>query len=151
MDNPDAAIAERAGVSRPTVYNQFPDDRSLLAACSGLFTERNPFPPLAGLELGEALHALYRYYRANERMLANVQRDALLLPAVAEAVEGFRRPVSAAVEEQAERTCGGSAEARAVLLLCFGLSTWQTLAGAGPDDAEAARVMARLVACAAPG
>ena len=29
------AIAQRAGVSRPTVYNQFPDDRSLFAACSG--------------------------------------------------------------------------------------------------------------------
>ena len=82
-------------------------------------------------------------------MLANVERDALLLPAVAEVVEGFRRPVSAAVEEQAERTCGQSAEARAVLLLSFGFSTWQALSGAGLDDAEAANVMARLVGWAA--
>ena len=94
-----AAIAARAGVSRPTVYNQFPDDRALFAACSARFGERNPLPALTALELGEALHALYGHYRANERMLSYVERDALLLPAVA---AEFRRPVIAAAEEQAE-------------------------------------------------
>jgi len=143
-----AAIAARAGVSRPTVYNQFPDDRSLFAACSARFVERNPLPALHGLELAEALHALYRYYRDNERMLAHVERDASSLPAVAAALELMTRPIAAAVEEQAERAGARSPAATAVLGLSFGFPTWQALARAGLDDAEAARVMTRLVTCA---
>src|SRR5262245_44190010 len=37
-------IAERAGVQRHTLYAHFPDERSLLMACSGLFEEREPAP-----------------------------------------------------------------------------------------------------------
>ena len=39
-----AAIAKRASVSRPTVYNQFPDDLSLFSACSGHFLAQHPAP-----------------------------------------------------------------------------------------------------------
>ena len=38
------AIAERAGVSRLTVYRHFPDERSLLLACTGTYLEANPPP-----------------------------------------------------------------------------------------------------------
>ena len=144
-----AAIAERAGVSRPTVYTQFPDDRSLFAACGACFAERSPMPALDGLELEQALHALFRYYRDNERMLAQVERDALLLPALADVVGLVRRPIAAVVEEHAKRAGGRSPTVRAVLWLSFGFSTWQTLSRAGLDDAEAAGVMADLVTCAA--
>jgi len=143
-----AAIAARAGVSRPTVYNQFPDDRALFAACATRFGERNPLPPLAGLDLGEALHALYCYYRANERMLSHIERDALLLPAVAEVAAEFGRPVIAAAGEQAARAGTRSLAATAVIGLSFGFPTWQALARAGLDDTEAARLMARVVSCA---
>ena len=37
-------IAERAGVQRHTLYAHFPDERSLLLACSGLAHERDPLP-----------------------------------------------------------------------------------------------------------
>src|SRR5690349_19000609 len=37
-------IAEEAGVQRHTLYAHFPDERSLLAACSGLVAERDPMP-----------------------------------------------------------------------------------------------------------
>src|SRR4051812_42725253 len=37
-------IAEQAGVQRHTLYAHFPDERSLLAACSGLVAERDPLP-----------------------------------------------------------------------------------------------------------
>ena len=37
-------IAERAGVSRLTVYRHFPDALALGRACSGLYWERNPLP-----------------------------------------------------------------------------------------------------------
>src|SRR6478609_6580060 len=37
-------VAERAGVQRHTFYAHFPDERSLLMACSGLAMERDPAP-----------------------------------------------------------------------------------------------------------
>src|SRR4051812_47652832 len=38
------AIADRAGVTRPTVYAHFPDSRSLLMACSGHVATTMPPP-----------------------------------------------------------------------------------------------------------
>src|SRR6476469_6899176 len=37
-------VAEKAGVQRHTLYAHFPDERSLLMACSGLALERDPLP-----------------------------------------------------------------------------------------------------------
>jgi AcrR family transcriptional regulator len=86
------AIAERAGVTRPTVYAHFPDARSLLQACSGHVRETVPPPdPSAwrsvsdpGERLATALHDLYGYYERLEPLLENVQRDAGVMPLVAE-------------------------------------------------------------------
>ena len=39
-----SAIAERAGVTRPTVYAHFPDDRALFQACSGHVRQAVPPP-----------------------------------------------------------------------------------------------------------
>jgi len=39
-----SAIAEKAGVGRPTVYAHFPDDLSLGLACSSLGLTENPLP-----------------------------------------------------------------------------------------------------------
>jgi AcrR family transcriptional regulator len=86
------AIAERAGVTRPTVYAHFPDDRSLLQACSGHVRELVPPPdPTAwrsisdpGERLETALRELYGYYERLEPLLENVQRDAAVMPIVAE-------------------------------------------------------------------
>ena len=86
------AIAERAGVTRPTVYAHFPDDRSLFQACSGRVRETVPPPdPTAwrsvsepGDRLETALGDLYGYYERLEPLLENVQRDAAAMPIVAE-------------------------------------------------------------------
>src|SRR3954463_1198697 len=40
-------LAERAGGQRHTLYAHFPDERSLLLACSGLAMERDPMPDAA--------------------------------------------------------------------------------------------------------
>src|SRR5581483_9137791 len=87
-----AAIAERAGVTRPTVYAHFPDARSLFQACSGHVRAAVPPPdpaawrsisdPAARLET--ALRELYGYYERLEPLLENVQRDAPSMPIVAE-------------------------------------------------------------------
>src|SRR5688500_1785335 len=87
-----AAIAEGAGVTRPTVYAHFPDARSLLEACSGHVRAAVPPPdPTAwrsisdpGERLETALRELYGYYERLEPLLENVQRDAGVMPIVAE-------------------------------------------------------------------
>jgi AcrR family transcriptional regulator len=86
------AIAERAGVTRPTVYAHFPDDRSLFQACSGHVRATVPPPdPTSwrsisdpGERLETALRDLYGYYEHLEPLLENVQRDAAVMPIVAE-------------------------------------------------------------------
>jgi AcrR family transcriptional regulator len=86
------AIAERAGVTRPTVYAHFPDARALLEACSGHVRDTVPPPdPTAWRSrsdpderLETALRDLYGYYERLEPLLENVQRDAAVMPLVAE-------------------------------------------------------------------
>src|SRR2546428_7690495 len=70
-----AAIAERAGVSRQTVYTQFPDDLSLFAACSARFRELHPLPVLDEITLEAALTRLYGHYAENAQTLGHVERD----------------------------------------------------------------------------
>jgi AcrR family transcriptional regulator len=78
-----SAIAERAGVSRPTVYSHFPDDLSLGMACSSLDLSENPLPDPGPWEqitdpesrLRTALGELYAYFRRREGLWANIQRD----------------------------------------------------------------------------
>lgn len=77
-------VAERAGVQRHTFYAHFPDERSLLMACSGETMLRDPFPdaapwrdisrPRARLKTG--LSALYAWYARNADLTACVLRDA---------------------------------------------------------------------------
>jgi AcrR family transcriptional regulator len=86
------AVAARAGVTRPTVYAHFPDAGSLLAACSGHVRATVPPPdpsawrsiPDPGERLETALGELYGYYERLEPLLENVQRDAAVMPVVAE-------------------------------------------------------------------
>jgi AcrR family transcriptional regulator len=90
------AIADRAGVTRPTVYAHFPDERSLFAACSGHVRDTTPPPdqrawraivdPVDRLET--ALRELYAYYESLEPLLEKVQRDAPVMPVIAEIDEG---------------------------------------------------------------
>ena len=88
-DTTISAIAERAGVTRATVYRHFPDDESLFLACSGQWLSRQVLPnpdgwhthddPFAALQSG--LTDIYRYFRDGEPMLTSVLRDAAAVPA----------------------------------------------------------------------
>src|SRR4051794_28405083 len=85
-------IAEKAGVTRPTVYAHFPDARSLFEACSGHVRATVPPPDPAGWRgiadpgerLEAALRAVYGYYERLETLLDHVQRDAAAMPIIAE-------------------------------------------------------------------
>src|SRR4051794_17575005 len=92
-----SAVAERAGVGRPTVYRHFPTEGDLLAACSGHFFAANPWPDPASWaaiadpreRLATALDALYGYYERTGRMFANVRRDLDLVDGLAATIVPF--------------------------------------------------------------
>src|SRR5262245_31201341 len=79
-----SAIAERAGVQRHTFYRHFPDERSLMLACSGLWQEEHPLPdPAAWRSIGDGearlrrgLGELYAFYESNAESMAPLVRDA---------------------------------------------------------------------------
>jgi AcrR family transcriptional regulator len=155
------AIAERAGVTRPTVYAHFPDTRSLLEACSGHVRATTPPPDPAGWRsiadpgerLETALSELHGYYERLEPLLENVQRDAAVMPIVAE-MNAYRVRYLEEVRElllEAWTTRGGT---RARLEQAIGhaieFSTWQSLVRRQRCRAhEAVRLLLAFVRAAA--
>jgi AcrR family transcriptional regulator len=153
-----SAIAERAGVTRPTVYAHFPEARSLLEACSGHVRETVPPPdpsawaahagPAERLEA--ALRDLYRYYERLEPLLANVQRDATTVPAVAE-MNAYRVRYLEQVRELLLEGWPGRGRARVGRALGHALEfgTWRSLVrGQGCSREEAASLMVSFVRAA---
>jgi AcrR family transcriptional regulator len=152
-------VAKRAGVQRLTVYNNFPDEASLLGACSAHYIAQHPPPdPSAWQSIRDparraraALTALYGYYRETEPMTANVMRDAHLMPALAGIVEQGWGPFLTALREELatawERGGPPNRRLRAALGLALRFDTWQSLArheGMSDEDAaELAVAMAR--------
>jgi AcrR family transcriptional regulator len=85
-----SAVAERAGVQRPTVYRHFPTEADLFAACSGHFWSTYALPDLdawraivdPSKRLARGLDELYAHYEPTAPMYANVLRDEQLDPVV---------------------------------------------------------------------
>ena len=83
-----AGIADRAGVTRLTVYRHFPDEDALFGACSAHWLSRQQLPdPGAWSQIGDpaarlraGLADLYRFYRAGAGMLTHIYRDFAALP-----------------------------------------------------------------------
>jgi len=148
-------VARRAGVQRITVYDHFPDEAALFAACSAHWRALHPAPAIEELVSDEAgvagaLRALYRWYRETEPMTANVLRDAALLPALRSVVDGglgryletSRKALSHAVA-----TDGAARErTKAAIRAATDFHFWRALAPLGDD--EAAALGAALVAAA---
>jgi AcrR family transcriptional regulator len=131
-----AEVARRAGVTRLTVYNNFPEERELFAACQGHWLERHPPPeldPSQGLE--QVLDALYGWYRDTARMAENVRRDRAHVPEL-DALMSETGDVRMA--QLAEALGGGP-----MIALALDFWTWRRLAAEGVSDAEAASLMAR--------
>jgi AcrR family transcriptional regulator len=152
-------VARRAGVQRMTVYNHFPDEASLFAACSAHWRALHPAPDLAawravdepGKRLRLGLRELYAWYRETEPMTANVLRDAQILPTLRPIIEGgllryldqARQVLTEPIGARGRRRERVAAAARAAV----DFHTWRALAPLG--DADAAELAAGLVELAA--
>ena len=146
------AVAEHAGVRRSPVYRHFPDEASLLAACSAHWAAANPAPdpgPWAAIEdpaerLRVALGEIYGYYGRTEPMLANLLRDEQTVPALAEIFRGFHEYLAAVRGMLA----AGRADAAAPAIgHALAFTTWRSLVREqGLDAARAVELMSALVA-----
>jgi AcrR family transcriptional regulator len=154
-------VARRAGVQRVTVYNHFPDEAALLAACSSHWRALHPAPEVAAwrtnrdpderLRIG--LRELYAWYRETEPMTANVLRDAEVVPALRPIVErglgsyleNARRTLAEPFRARGRRRRDVAAAVYAVVDVHF----WRALAPLG--DSDAADLAARFVRLAADG
>jgi AcrR family transcriptional regulator len=155
-----SAIAEHAGVRRSTLYRHFPDEAAVFAACSAHWRAANPAPDLgawAAIEdpdrrLLTALEELYAYYRRTEGMMANLYRDAEVMPNVRQRFKDFSGYLAAAQQTLMEgRRVRGKARARveAATGHAVAFATWRSLArDQGLDDAAAAELMCRLATAA---
>jgi AcrR family transcriptional regulator len=130
-----AEVARRAGVTRLTVYNNFPDERDLFAACQGHWFAQHPPPALDPADgLAAVLSSLYAWYRKTARMAENVRRDRTLVP---ELDALMRDTGDARMASLAEALGGGP-----LIALALDFWTWRRLATEGLSDDEAAALMA---------
>ena len=108
-----AEVARRAGVTRLTVYNNFPEERELFAACQGHWIERHPPPALDPAEgaRGGAARA-YGWYRETARMAENVRRDRALVPELDALMRETARRADGRARRGARRRPDGRAGAR---------------------------------------
>ena len=152
-------IARRAGVQRVTVYNHFPDETSLLSACSAHWRELHPAPDPAswltankpGDRLRRGLRELYGWYRETEPMTANVLRDAAtvaaLRPIVDRGLGAYLDEVHRILTEQIRVRGRRRERVDAAARAAVDFHVWRALAALG--DADAAELTAGLIELAA--
>jgi AcrR family transcriptional regulator len=164
-----SAIAERAGVSRPTVYSHFPDELSLGKACSALGLSENPLPDPGMWEqiadpekrLREALSELYDYFRRREGLLANILRDQEM-PHLKDDpdVREIMRPIVEHWERMQRALAAGwkshTSHSRPLLQGAIGLAldfqSWRTMVRKQDmTDEQAVELMVRMMLCLTRG
>lgn len=157
-----AEIARRAGVSRLTVYNHFPDMAALYPACSAHWLSEHPLPDfeaaLADTDPRRRVRGvtglLYAgVYRAWGPMMRNLQRDRTADPALD---AYMRENTDGLLDHLADELVAGfgargakSQRLRSLIRLALDFWTWQRLDAEGLSDDEAAELMACAVAALA--
>ena len=130
-----SGIADRAGVTRVTVYRHFPDEVALFAACSAHWFSQQQVPdPESWAEIDDpsarvraALTDLYRFFRQGEPMLRRIRRDIEVVP------ESRRQAMKQTTEHQRDvllSAFGGRArrkQLRAALGHAISFGTWYSL------------------------
>lgn len=154
-------IAARAGVERATVYRHFPDERSLIGACTGHYRAQHPLPdpgPWAAIpdpeaRLRPALDAIYAYHRRTEPMITRVLPEVPRMPVVQEVLA----PELAHWARVREVLVTGwtSEPARHIVVVAavghaIGFPTWRSLVREQDlSEGQAVETMVTLVRCLA--
>ena len=148
-----SAVAERAGVTRATLYRHFASEEALFAACSADWLAANPRPDPArwaaianpARRLRVALLELYAYNRSTEQMRSNLLRDIAALPApIRSGIAAFPAAMVAVLDSGWPEHPRGHLR-RATIAHAVAFETWRSLAREGVTDEEAAELMVRLV------
>ena len=155
-----SAIAEEAGVTRLTVYRHFPDDATLVIACSGHWRALFPRPDTTRWatigdpveRLRAALSETYAWSQTAAPMMTKIYRDLDTMPA-------FVGEFLAADEQSRVSTLAKGFRARgrstrrlhAALRHAMHIQTWQSLCIDGAlDNDEAVELMVAAVLAAVP-
>jgi AcrR family transcriptional regulator len=154
-----SAVAERAGVTRATLYRHFANEETLFAACSADWLAANPRPDPArwaaiadpARRLRVALVELYAYNRSTEQMRANLLRDIAALPApIRTGIAAFPAAMVAVLDNGWPEHPRAHLR-RAAITHAVAFETWRSLAREGLTDEEAAELMVRLVSSSQQG
>ena len=148
-----SAVADRAGVTRATVYRHFADEESLFLACSQHWMSQQQLPepdawgriedPIERLSAG--LVDIYGFYRRGQQMIRNINRD---VDAVPEVVVAARRSREQRWLDTLLSPHPGQHRkvVRAAVAHATTFTTWQSLCGAqGLSDRSAVELMVGMV------
>jgi AcrR family transcriptional regulator len=155
-----SAIAELAGVERLTIYRHFPDERSLVMACTSHYQALNP-PPDSGpwqniqdaeQRLRRGLSEIYAFHRRTEQMSLHALHDMEEKPILREVLvpyfaywEQVRDRLASAWEP---KNAPHSARIRAAIGHAISFQTWRSLVREqGLEDGEAIELMASMLRC----
>jgi AcrR family transcriptional regulator len=155
-----AEIARRAGVTRLTVYNHFPDESVLFGACQARWMGLHPLPDFsAALTLAHpaararaVLRGFYCWYRETAAMAEKVQRDRGAVPHLDALMQ---RTADARLAQLTQALADGfpargrrTSVQRSLIRLALDFWTWRRLNLEGLDDGIAADLMTEVIASA---
>jgi AcrR family transcriptional regulator len=155
-----AAIADKAGVTRLTVYRHFPDEAALFGACSAHWLSQQQLPdPGAWSQIGDpaarlraGLADLYRFFRAGAGMLTHIYRDFAALPeAHQQALRDQATYHCDVLAAPFDRADGQHRQLQAVIGHATSFWTWRSLClDQGLTDTEAVGAMTGMVLAVIP-
>ncbi len=153
-----SAVADRAGVTRLTVYRHFPDEAALVGACAAHWGALHPPPDTASWvsiddpvqRLRAALSDLYTWAGAAAPMMTKIYRDLHVMPTFVG--DSLSRQEQDRVTILARGFPGAGRTAHrlhAALAHAIAFRTWQSLCMAGQlQDDEAVELMVAAVLAA---